>query len=84
MAQCIQLTDSGQVQLLNIAPAQCQSLIVLQPSDYASLQTAANIWNADPAQFSQAFGVSFVLVLTCFVVADGFGQLISFLEEDKP
>ncbi|MFK7087384.1 hypothetical protein AAFM71_01100 [Chromobacterium violaceum] len=83
MAQCIQVTDSGQVQILNVAPEQCQQLIVLQPADYASLQTAANIWRLSATEMSQCFGMSFILILTCFLVADGFGQLIHFMEREK-
>ncbi len=84
MAQCMEITDSGQVHLLQTPPEQCQALIVLQSSDYASLQTAENIWKTDTTTLGQAFGASFVLVLMCFVVSDAFGQFIRFIEEDRP
>lgn len=82
MAQCAQITDSGLVQFLNVPLDQCKSLLLLDGTDYASLQTAANIWSMDPVQFAQAFGFGFGLVLTCFLVAYGWGVLINMFEKE--
>ncbi|MDF0607304.1 hypothetical protein HZU77_017005, partial [Neisseriaceae bacterium TC5R-5] len=62
-------------------PEQCQSFLLLEASDYASLQTSAALWESEPAQMASFFGFSFGLVLTCYLAAFGFGVLFSMFKK---
>ncbi|WP_137009789.1 hypothetical protein [Aquitalea aquatilis] len=79
MAQCIQINQDGTITALSVPPAQCQSYLLMDSTDYANVMAAGNIWAADQNQIEQGFGWGFGLVMTCYLVAYGYGAIISFL-----
>jgi hypothetical protein len=51
----------------------------MDSTDYANVMAAGNIWAADQNQIEQGFGWGFGLVMTCYLVAWGYGVLLSFI-----
>lgn len=56
----------------------CQAYVLMTVNDYKAMQVT-DIWAFDPVQSGQFFGFSFTLILSVYLVAWGYGQLLDFV-----
>lgn len=93
MPQCVQfrvIGDTyGSIQLEQpilvsepAPPSACQGYLLLTPSEYAAFQSN-DLWTLDPVQSGKFFGFSFTLILSVYLVAWGYGQLLNFLDSRR-
>lgn len=56
----------------------CASYFLVTPTEYNAIQLG-DLWAFDPVQSGKFFGFSFTLILSVYLVAWGYGQLLSFV-----
>lgn len=58
--------------------ASCSTYMLVTPAEYTAMQVG-DIWAFDPVQSGKFFGFSFTLILSVYLVAWGYGQLLDFV-----
>lgn len=79
-AQCFTVGTSGELIAQAVPPSECTGFVLMDKTDYMQAQSAMDLWAIDPAANSLMFFTSFSLVVTCFLVSWGYGELLSFIE----
>lgn len=62
--------------------ASCTSYLLVTPAEYSAMQLG-DLWMFDPVQSGKFFGFSFTLILSVYLVAWGYGQLLNFLDSRR-
>jgi len=77
MPQCVEF-QSGYLVQSQQDTASCTGYMLVTPQEFTTFQSV-DIWSFEPVEAGKFFGFSFTLILICYLVAWGFGELLRFI-----